>query len=301
MKTNNFLRPVLVFGFVITGIVLFVLNNLTPPDTSKIRVIACDVGQGDAILITQGQNQILVDGGPNSKVLDCMKNNIPISDRNIELVVLTHPQYDHYRGLLDVFERYDVEYFLASGLDSDAATFEQFEKLVSAENTHLVRPSRGLQIKIGDMDFKVLHPSINFQKSHSSNFSEDTQVLGIFDTNVDPNEFSVTGVLTYKNLDILLTGDLGPEESDQLVDSGQIQDIEILKVQHHGSKNGLSQNFLNASRPEMALISVGEDNRYGHPSPEIIKELEDSGVQIFRTDLMGEVVLVSDGESVWEE
>jgi len=299
MQTVKINKIVLIAGFMIMGIFLFVLNFYTPQDSSKIRIIGCDIGQGDAILIVQGKNQILVDGGPNNKVLDCLANHLPISDRKIELVILTHPQYDHYRGLLDVFERYEIEYFLASGLDSDAVTYSEFEKLVEIENTNLLRPSKGLKVQIGDMSLAIIHPSIEFQSANSQNYSADTQVLGTYDTNADPNAFSVAGILSFGNFDVFLTGDLGPAESDALVDQGLVQDIELLKVQHHGSKNGLSQSFLNAAKPELAIISAGENNRFGHPHDEIINMLK--GIKILRTDTDGEIIIVSDGENVWVE
>lgn len=270
----------------------------------KLRLIACDVGQGDAILAVYGKTQILVDGGPNNSVLSCLSNNLPFWDREIELVILTHPQTDHYTGLIEVFRRYTINKLLANPIDSSALAYQVLKDEVGGSGTQVVYPTSGMVIRLGLMHLDILHPSDALISSKSTAKSESlsAKVLGTRTTAEDPNDFSIVAILTLGEFDALLTGDIGPKLSDQiaeqLVVSGS-RTIEYLKVPHHGSKNGLSKDLLDISSPVIAVISAGKDNRYGHPHQEVIKLLSDKKIKILRTDEVGDVEVVSDGSEWW--
>ena len=111
-------------------VLVVVLIAVVSFDNKNFHIVACDVGQGDAILAYYGSTQVLVDGGPNSKVLDCLSKYMPFWDREIEGVILTHPESDHYTGLIEVFKRYDVDVFLANGLDSSSQAYQVLKKEV---------------------------------------------------------------------------------------------------------------------------------------------------------------------------
>ena len=276
------------------------------PD-ENLHIIACDVGQGDAILVVYGQTQILVDGGPGRGVVDCLTTHMPFTDKKIEAIILSHPQKDHYGGLIDVLNAYEVGVFIATPLDSSSQDYQVLKEEVGGKGVRVVNPDRGMVIRFGLIQLEILHPSAEYILSESVLVDESKKlsgedVLGAYTTNKDPNDFSVVAVLKYKDFDALLTGDIGPEISDQIAKSlslGPKVEWEYIKIPHHGSKNGLSGKLLDAVSPQVAVISAGKNNSYGHPHQEIIKMLSDKGVRILRTDEGGDVEVVTDGEKIY--
>lgn len=275
----------------------------------QLKLVACDVGQGDATLAIYGEHQILVDGGPDNSVLDCLGRHIPFWDKEIELVVLTHPQKDHFGGLIEVFERYEVVNLLASSLESSSQDYQVLKKVVGGSKTTVHDVSKVSSMGLGMMHLDILHPEESFIESNSTaKLAEKsfplTHVLGSQTSSKDLNDFSIVAILRLDEFEALLTGDIGLKISnlviEKLVEKNN-QSIEYIKVPHHGSKNGLTKNLLVESNPEVAVISVGENNWYKHPHEEVIKLLGDQGIKILRTDEMGDVVVVSDGKSWWVE
>lgn len=240
------------------------------PD-SRFRIIACDVGQGDAILVTYKNIQILTDGGPNNKVLDCLGKYLPFWDREIELVILTHPEKDHYFGLIEVFRRYQVDNFLFNPGITGTSGYEE---------ANIITPDVGKVIRIGLISLDVLWPPPGYADSKSNN-------LGI------------VYLLKYGNFEALLTADVENKVSDEISANPKIQNLDYIKVNHHGSKNGLSEKLLEAVEPEIAVISAGKNNPYGHPHNEILQMLNKINAKLLRTDLVGDVVVETDGEKYW--
>ena len=268
---------------------------------ANLQIIACDVGQGDAILIQQNNSQILVDGGKGNKVLDCLSNHMPFWDRQIELIVLTHPQLDHYGGFIEVVRRYTIETFLTSGLDSQAKAFQELKEEVNNSQAKVLRPGDNMILRVGDIQLDIIWPSQSFLANNQKNresLSENVLGLTSFESSRDPNDFSIVVNLNYGEFDAVLTGDIGPGIIDEVLAQGMISDIEYLKVPHHGSKNGLTPDLLNASTPEVAVISSGE-NPWGHPHEEVLKLLSEKNIKILRTDKEGEVIVETDGEKWW--
>jgi len=250
------------------------------PD-KQLHLVFCDVGQGDAILISYSQVQILIDGGPDNKILSCLSKNMPFWDRKIEIVVLTHPEEDHFGGLIDVFKRYNVRYFVANSLVNDRASFWQFYRLALAEKASFYSPKAGDKIRIGALEFLVLWPEKDFLKT--DNFNDSSVVLK----------------LVYGDFEALFTGDIS-EKVEKLLDlparlaAKRAGGVEILKVAHHGSKFSTSEEFLRKIKPKLAIISVGK-NRFGHPTPEVLERLNQAGVKVLRTDQEGNIEIVSNG------
>lgn len=284
--------------------------------SDNLSIIACDVGQGDAFLITYKSDQILIDGGPGNSVIECIDKHLPFWDRNIELVVLTHPQTDHFGGLIEVFKKYNVEVFLASGLDSSTQSFDLLKSMMGGSDARVVNATMDRDISVGLIYLDILHPSTQYILSEATprvaeskdlvegnergDVGQDT--LGIYTTTHDPNDFSVVFLLKFKQFDALFTGDIDTKLSDMIADellANGTYKIEYLKVPHHGSKNGLSEKLLETVNPEIAVISAGKNNRYGHPHDEIIQLLKDQGVEILRTDEMGDVKIETDGTEFW--
>lgn len=270
---------------------------------AKLKIIACDVGQGDAFLVTYKVTQILIDSGPGRKALECLDRNIPFWDRKIEMVMLSHPQKDHYGGLNDILKHYDVQVFMTSGLDSSSQEFQLLKSQVRGDGVEVVHAVEGTSLRTGMIYIDILHPSKDYLARESVQIEKgDENDLGIFSSNKDPNEFSIVAVLRYKNFDALFTGDISPvlsnEISDKLLKKGT-KHLDYIKVPHHGSRNGLTEELLKVTKPGVAVISSGRNNSYGHPHKEILDLLTRYQVKILRTDELGDVEVDTDGEKIW--
>jgi competence protein ComEC len=262
----------------------------------KLHLIACDVGQGDAILAVYGTTQILIDGGATNKVIDCLGRHMPFWDRKIEVVLLTHPQLDHFGGLSEVFKRFQVERFVATSLDSSSQAYQALISMVGGSGIQVLNPATGMVIRSGLLYLDIVWPSSDFQVA-AGDISKGN-ILGAFTTKKDPNDFSVVANLRLGEFDALLTGDIGPQIISEIVQTGKVRDVEYIKIPHHGSKNGLTKELLEIVTPEVAVISVGK-NSFGHPHREILDLLKEYDIQVKRTDENGDVEVISDGKSWW--
>lgn len=245
----------------------------------SLKIIACDVGQGDAILIQKNTTQILIDGGPNQSVLSCLGRHMPFWDKQIEMVILTHPQEDHYGGLIDVFKSYKIINFGENNTNSSNQGYGVLKKLVGGSGAMTTTLSKGTVIKAGMMQLDIVWPLVDLSSDKNKQFNSNV------------NNDGVVILLKYAQFNTLLTADVENEVSDILSEEKEIQNIDYIKVNHHGSENGMSQKLLNATNPEVAVISVAAKNRYGHPHAEIIKMLTEKGIKILRTDEVGDVVI----------
>lgn len=259
----------------------------------KLKIIACDVGQGDAILIVKGEVQVLVDGGPSGeKILSCLGEQLPFYDRQIELIVLTNTDYDHLNGLSSVVERYTVKQFVtADGVHSSAALNKLTDQLLNNQiDVQAVEQGDSLRILGAEaIELKVLWPPEVVEEyvavfGDQITESEREQILGASAKRGDLNERSVVLLLLEDNYRALLMGDAGFQAEKGLLKAGLLPKVDYLKVGHHGSKYASSLEFLEAIEPVTAVISVGEGNRYGHPTAETLGRLEQVGATIKRTD-----------------
>lgn len=284
-------------GYVLSGIVtgcilLFTFFSQLPD--GKLHVIICDVGQGDAAYIKFPDGKdMLIDGGPGGKtpkVLGCLGKYMPLFDRTIDIVVLTHPQEDHLGGLEEVVKRYEVKNFVHSDVGNTTLGYENILKLLTEKHITERIVGSGEKITIGAVAVSVVWPEQSFlaQKKASN-------VLGV--SNV--NDASVVLKLSYGTFDALFPGDADSHVDGELtkVPLSDPDGIEVLKVPHHGSKTGMTEGFFQWLGPiRLALISVGK-NSYGHPAEETIARLEKDGAAVLRTDQKGNIEVVSDGKS----
>lgn len=287
-------------GLLLGAIILLV--GQVPGD--KLRIIACDVGQGDGILIIKGQSQVLVDGGPSGeKILTCLGEYMPFYDRQIELIVLTNTDYDHLNGLSSVVERYTVmEFVTADGVHSSAALDKLRDRLVGAGvGVSMVEQGDSLRILGQDnIELKVLWPPEVYEE-YVAVFGDQVgeekrkQILGASAKRGDLNERSVVLLLLEDSYRALLMGDAGFQAEKELINSGLLPDVDYLKVGHHGSKYASSLEFLEKVKPEIAVISVGEKNSYGHPTEEALTRLQSMGISLRRTDREGSITNVVGG------
>lgn len=269
--------------FAVSGLIILGLLAIRQLPDDNLHLVFCDVGQGDATLIvTPSGKQILVDGGAGGRVLSCLSNHLPFWDRTIEMVVLTHPQLDHFGGLIEVFKRFEIDNLVYTKAENQTAEFEAWQEVVEDEDVKIIIAKRGQKIRLGDdLAAKVLWPI-------DGNFE-----LGV---PTDLNNTSVVVRIEKERFCALLAGDIGEDVERVMLSLGGVGKCLVLKVPHHGSKTGLAQNFLTAIDPQIAVIPVGKNNRFGHPTGEILGKLEKAGAQILRTDIDGEIEIISNGE-----
>jgi len=273
----------LIFGIAVllAGIVWFWLFYSA---AKNLEVDFLDVGQGDAILIkAPGGQNILIDGGPDKVILKRLAENLAWWDKTIDLMILTHPHDDHVAGLIEVLKRYQVEKILYTGVTHNAPNYLAWLKLVREKKVQMLIIDKPQIIKLGaESQLEILYPDQSLLAKAVS----------------DLNQSSIVMMLAYGKNKFLLTGDAGEEVERKLIDSGTNLSAEVLKVGHHGSQYSTSEEFLNQVKPNLAVISVGKDNDFGHPSLRTVKRLERAGAEIYRTDEKGTVRIESDGEKI---
>ncbi len=239
----------------------------------KVKIDFLDVGQGSAILVeAPNNNQVLIDGGPSDAVLAKLGEALPLGDRKIELLILTHPDSDHLSGLVEVLRRYQVGKILESGIADSSAEYQAWNDLITVKKIPVVFAGAGQTVKIADnLAIKILYPlgKINGQTFKNTNAT------------------SLVGKIIYGQNSVLFTGDAEEQTERPLLMLGADLAADILAVGHHGSKTSTSAEFLAAVAPSLAVIQVGAKNKYGHPTAEVLSRL--AGIDIFRNDLEGDI------------
>jgi competence protein ComEC len=264
------------FLVIATGVTVFVVASYLSKSVSqkqKAEVIFLNVGQGDAILIQQNRMQILVDGGNGQEIMNRLGEVMPFADKKIDLVVMTHPDEDHMGGLVKVLENYKVGKIMEPGIACDKDMCKKWDELISQKHISVLDARLGQEIKFGDkIDISVLYPFENLSGKNFKNTNDSSLVLK---ADIDGKKY-------------LLTGDAEDNTEKDLINSNLYLDADILKVGHHGSKYSTSAAFLQAVTPEKAVISVGE-NKYGHPTEEVLNRLKNMNIETLRTDQVGNV------------
>lgn len=256
---------------IIAGIIiLYDLRN------QNLEVIFLDVGQGDAILVQEGSQQLLIDGGKDGRlILEKLGKYMPFWDRGIEAVIETHPDQDHIGGLVDIFEDYRIGSVIKTKDVSGSQTFRALEKAADVEKVDLVEAKSGTKIKFpSGAEAEIVFPSGSVAENSRNESNADSVVVKI----------------GWNDEMFLLAGDLPSEEEKQIISGGKDLQATVLKVAHHGSKYSTGDEFLDAVSPDQAIISVGAHNVYGHPSPETLERLKNHNVEILRTDEKGDII-----------
>jgi competence protein ComEC len=275
--------------FIFLGI-LFCLNILAwliVFDLNKPKLLGVnffDIGQGDAIFIeTPQRHQILIDGGPSSAILEKLGKELPFYDRSIDLIILTHPDPDHLNGLVEVLKSYKVELVGFNGAKGTNPAFSEFEKEIQKNKIPKIILFKGKRIWIGNkIHLDILSPLESFEGKEVRDF----------------NTSSIVARLVFGQNEFLFTGDAPKSIERELVGSNLNLDSDVLKVAHHGSKTSSTEEFLEKVSPEIAVISVGKNNKYGHPHQEVLDRLEKYGIKVLRTDLQGDIKISSDGDKL---
>jgi competence protein ComEC len=274
----------IILGSLLSLNLLFSLIILNLNQPNNLEVVFFNVGQGDSIFIETPQGyQVLLDGGPDSTVLKELEKEMPLFDRTIDLIILSHPDSDHIIGLLEVLKRYEVGHILWTGIEKDSSEVEEWNSLLEKEGAEIFIAKENLRISFGDSDLDILYPFNSLENEIIDNV----------------NNSSIVFKLIYGNTSFLFVGDIYKEIEAEVLSKKINVNADILKIAHHGSKTSTSEDFLIAVSPNAAVISCGEDNSYGHPHSEVLDLLNKYGINIFRTDLKGTIKLISDKNKIY--
>lgn len=246
------------------------------PAGSTFSVYYIDVGQADSALVECDGHYMLIDGG-NKADSDLVYSVLKKAEvPKLDIVVGTHAHEDHIGGLPGAFAYTTADLTLSPVTDYNSKAFADFKRYADEKGGGLVVPKIGDKYKLGSADIDIL----------GVNMLEDT------------NNTSIVLKLTYGTTSFLFTGDAEREAEQAILDNNIDISATVLKVGHHGSATSTSYSWLYNIDPKYAIISVGKDNEYGHPTDEVLSRLRDADVEIYRTDLNGDIIVTSDGTTV---
>ena len=262
--------------------VILVLLLLVPTlALADLEIHFLDVGQGDCTIVQCDGETMVIDGGPggsNDKVYSYIRRTLKL--RHVDYIVSTHPHVDHVHGLATVLNVTQVDLILTPVLEWDSKAFNNMLKYAKRQGTPIVVPNEGDTLQLGGATVTILHC---WPEAIDEGRTNDSSIVLRIDY----------GVTSY-----LFTGDAENWSEYMMIDSGMNLKANVLRVAHHGSQYSSTEEFLKAVQPEYAVISVGKDNTYGHPTETVLARLGKIGAKVLRTDLLGTIVMKSDGNSV---
>ena len=238
--------------------------------SSDLEIYYFDVGQADCIFVENENECMLIDAGNNADGKLIVKELESLGIKKIDYLIGTHPHEDHIGGLDDVIEGFDIGKIYMPKRSANTKTFEDVLDAVSSKNLKVSTPNVGDKCNVGEATCEILSADYD---------SKDT------------NDSSIVVLVTFGKTSYLFTGDIGKEIEETV----NWEDIDVLKVAHHGSRYSSSKEFLSETMPEVAVISCGRDNDYGHPHEEAVQRIESAGAEIYRTDKQGTIYIKSDG------
>lgn len=268
-------------GIFILGMVslesLFATQTISDTKDNSLWIKYIDVGQGDATLIQCDGHYMLIDGGPataSSAIYSILKAN---KIDKIDYMIATHPDADHIGGLSGALNYAEVGKCLCPVTEYESKTFRSLVKYLKNRKASIEVPKVGAVYKLG---------------------SATVTILGPIEVTDETNNSSIVVKLDYGSNSFLFMGDAETEEEQQILQRWKNIECDVLKIGHHGSGSSTSDKLIKSSKPRYAIISVGKDNTYGHPMQSVLERLNKAKVEIYRTDLQGDIVVVSDGKNI---
>lgn len=285
-RKNNKISLIILFIAIIGYILTMYSNYLTPSQanetrnqnivTTDLKVYFFDVGQADSILITNNGHNMLIDAGNNEDgplLIKYIKEKLNID--SFEYVIGTHPHEDHIGGLDDIINNFNIKKLYLPDITTTTKTFEDVLDAIERHNLSITIPKIGEKFKLGEADLNIIYTGTNTS---------------------DLNSTSIIIKMIFGNYSYLFTGDT-TSEIEKLILKENI-DVDVLKVAHHGSKYSSSLEFLKKATPSYAIISVGKNNSYNHPSSETINNLKKYTNNIYLTSELGTILLTSNGQTI---
>lgn len=270
---KKYFLPILILLFLLSFTFTFT-SSFFAQDTLSIYFL--DVGQGDSsIIITPDDKVVVIDSGHNESLILRYLQNLGIS--HIDLLIASHAHADHISGMDKIIAKYKPKAFIDPGIPHTTATYR---RMITAIDKYNINYYEGIsrKINLGSLSLTILPPAIPLIKGS------------------ELNNNSVVVRLDYKDFSCLFTGDIEKEREGQLLtESRNNLNVDILKVAHHGSSSSSSPLFIKSVGPKTAVISCGQGNKYGHPHQEPISLLQSLGIEIYRTDLSGAILIKTDG------
>ncbi|MDO8491787.1 MAG: DNA internalization-related competence protein ComEC/Rec2 [Dehalococcoidia bacterium] len=278
VKIGQLPRRYVLLPLLLTAALVWAAALAGPDD--ELHVSFLDVGQGDAALVQAAEKTILIDGGPSPEALRLqLGKRLPFWKRSIDLVILSHPDEDHVAGLVEVARHYQVKQVLEGGAGSAGSAYREWQRLLEEQNVPRTQARYGQRIDLGDGAWiEVLSPDLTIPVN----------------PDIDPDNYSAVVRLVSNKVSFLFTGDIRFEAERDIAYQGEALSSTVLKVAHHGSVTSTSGDFLDQVRPQVAVVSVGAGNPFGHPSDEVLVKLRN--VQVYRTDMQGTIEMTTDGE-----
>lgn len=274
------MRNTFLFLFVLFALDLALGLSLLRWGGPHLKVHVLDVGQGDAVLVTTPEHHaILVDGGPGQKVLEELGEVLPITQHELDLLILTHPHLDHMEGLVAVLQRFKVDNILLSAPTYDSLVYTAFLDALEKEQAHIWVADDDRDFRLGSLHIDVLYP---FEPTLGKDFE-------------NVNNASPVLKLSQGPFSILLSGDAEEEVEEAVLSHPDLLAFlkaDLMKAGHHGSRTSNTEAFLRAVDPQVLAISAGVGNSYGHPHPETLEKAQRLGIEVLRTDTQGRLSFV---------
>lgn len=264
------------------AILSFLAVQVRAQSNGLLMVYFLDVGQGDAEFIEINGKQVLIDGGPDGKILQELGRVMPFYDHSIDLVILTHPHADHVTGLVEVLKKYKIGQIIENYTPYATAVYAEWKKEKSPIPVTQARAGQIIDLGNG-VKLTILYP---FNPE-----ADDEQALK------NPHDAMIVSRLDYGDGGVLFMGDAEAKTEYKLLAGGMNLSAKFLKIGHHGSKTSTTEDFLKTVSSSLAFIEVGKKNKYGHPHQVVLERLADHGIKYYRTDVDSTIELILDGQN----
>jgi len=283
LNTSRRNYKLLVFTLILLVINIYLFHLDLQSSRKGFTFAMLDVGQGDALFIESPTGvQVLFDAGPAGKILSSLSKVMSPFDKTIDAIVITNPDADHISGFSDIIKNYKVGMVLEPGTVNDSKIYKNLKDNIDRKQIPDILAKQGMKLDLGGgVTIDILFPD------------RDVSSWG-------SNDGSIVAKVSYGDISVMLTGDATMKTEKIILEDFSKESLKstVLKVGHHGSRTSSSDSFVRVVAPSFALISDGEENKYGHPHQEVLDTLSAFKAQVFRADILGTIVMQSDGQNV---